>query len=123
MDIGAWLKGLGLEQHSEAFAENGVDAGLLPDLTNEDLKDLGVARLADRKCLLKAIEELFSVEGKSEPREFSLILGRQRLGRVDVAVAEVLGHGLVGDLAPVDVEALQEVGVGQQCRLVAPVGE
>lgn len=49
MDVGAWLRGLGLEESAEALAENGVDAALLPDLTNEDLKDFGAARLADRK--------------------------------------------------------------------------
>jgi class 3 adenylate cyclase/tetratricopeptide (TPR) repeat protein len=58
MDVSAWLKKQGLETHAEAFAENGVDAGLLPELTNEDLKDLGVSRLADRKRLLRAIEKL-----------------------------------------------------------------
>jgi class 3 adenylate cyclase/predicted ATPase len=58
MDVGLWLKELGLAEHAEAFAENGVDAALLPELTNEDLKDLGVARLADRKRLLKAIASL-----------------------------------------------------------------
>ncbi len=58
MDVGAWLRDLGFEAYLEAFAENGVDAGLLPGLTNEDLKDLGVARLADRKRLLNAIARL-----------------------------------------------------------------
>ena len=55
MNVEAWLAKLGMEQYAEAFAENGVDAGLIAELTNEDLKDLGVARLADRKLLLKAI--------------------------------------------------------------------
>ncbi len=53
-----WLEGLGLGQHAEAFAENGVDFDLLSELTNEDLKDLGITRLADRKRLLKAIADL-----------------------------------------------------------------
>ena len=65
MDVGAWLRGLGLEEHTEAFAENGVDATLLPELTNDDLKDLGVVRLADRKRLLKAIAGLFETDGQS----------------------------------------------------------
>lgn len=58
MDIGAWLRGLGLADHVRAFEDNGVDAALLFELTNEDLKDLGVARLGDRKRLLKAIAAL-----------------------------------------------------------------
>ena len=68
MDVGAWLGGLGLEEYAEAFAGNGVDAALLPELTNEDLKDLGVLRLADRKRLLKAIAGLSEGDEKSETR-------------------------------------------------------
>jgi class 3 adenylate cyclase len=57
-ELSNWLEGLGLGQHAEAFARNGVDFDLLPELTNEDLKDLGIVRLADRKRLLKAIADL-----------------------------------------------------------------
>ena len=60
MDVAAWLRDLGLEAYAEAFAENGVDAELLGELNNEDLKDLGVAKLADRKRLLNAIANLAS---------------------------------------------------------------
>jgi class 3 adenylate cyclase/tetratricopeptide (TPR) repeat protein len=58
MDVAAWLRDLGLESHIDAFAENGVDAKLLGELNNEDLKDIGIAKLADRKRLLKAIADL-----------------------------------------------------------------
>ena len=58
MDVAAWLLELGLAEHAESFATNGVDAAVLLELTNDDLKDLGVAKLADRKRLLKAIEGL-----------------------------------------------------------------
>ena len=66
MDVAAWLKDLGLEQYAKAFAENEVDATLLSELTNEDLKDLGVARLADRKKILKAIATITEWAG-AEP--------------------------------------------------------
>ncbi len=69
MDVAAWLRELALEDYAEAFAENGVDAKLLCELTNDDLKDLGVARLADRKRLLKAIAELAREdESRQTPR-------------------------------------------------------
>ena len=42
MDIGGWLRGLGLERYEQAFRENRIEADLLPSLTVEDLKDLGV---------------------------------------------------------------------------------
>ena len=40
MDIGGWLRGLGLDEYETAFRENKVDAAVLPKLTAEDLKDL-----------------------------------------------------------------------------------
>ena len=42
VDIAAWLQGLGLERYEPAFRANEIDAGVLPNLTAEDLKDLGV---------------------------------------------------------------------------------
>jgi SAM domain (Sterile alpha motif) len=42
MDVGAWLRKLGLEQYEAAFRENRIDDTVLPRLTAEDLKDLGV---------------------------------------------------------------------------------
>ena len=43
MNVEGWLTELGLEQYANAFAKNGIDLSLLPELTNEDLKDLGIA--------------------------------------------------------------------------------
>ncbi|MDI3561740.1 AAA family ATPase [Bradyrhizobium sp. Arg816] len=57
-DVRAWLEHLGLGRYAETFAESGVDFDLLPDLSNSDLKDLGIARLGDRKRLLRAIAAL-----------------------------------------------------------------
>ena len=53
-----WLTEIGLGEHLDAFVENAVGFELLPHLTNEDLKDLGIAKLGDRKTLLLAIERL-----------------------------------------------------------------
>ena len=58
MDIAAWLKGLGLEQYEAAFRENAVDAEVLPELTAEDLNDLGVVLVGHRRKLLAAIAAL-----------------------------------------------------------------
>ncbi len=64
MDLGEWLRGLGLGQYESAFHENGVDDQVLPDLTEADLEKLGVL-LGHRKRLLKAIARLTS--GGDEP--------------------------------------------------------
>jgi hypothetical protein len=42
MDIAAWLDGLGLGQYAQVFHDNEIDERVLPSLTAEDLKDLGV---------------------------------------------------------------------------------
>ena len=58
MDIGGWLRSLGLEEYETAFRENKVDAAVLPKLTAEDLKDLGIGAVGDRRKLLEAIADL-----------------------------------------------------------------
>ena len=59
MNIGGWLRSLGLEHHEAAFRENKIDVDVLPDLTDQDLKELGVL-LGDRRRLLRAIAALGS---------------------------------------------------------------
>ncbi len=54
-DVRHWLIENGFEQFVESFEFNEVDWALLLELTNEDLKDLGVAKLADRKKILAAL--------------------------------------------------------------------
>jgi class 3 adenylate cyclase len=58
MDVAAWLQGLGLERYVPAFLENRIDADILPSVTVEDLKDLGVTLVGDRRRLLDAIAAL-----------------------------------------------------------------
>ena len=43
MDVGGWLRGLGLGQYEEKFRDNKIDADLLPRLTDDGLKDIGVS--------------------------------------------------------------------------------
>ena len=54
MNIRTWLRALDLKTHAAAFEENAIDLLLLPDLTDDDLKTLGVAALGYRKKILKA---------------------------------------------------------------------
>jgi class 3 adenylate cyclase/predicted ATPase len=58
MDVGGWLRKLGLEQYEAVFRENRIDDTVLPSLTAEDLKDLGVGFVGDRRKLLNAIAAL-----------------------------------------------------------------
>jgi class 3 adenylate cyclase len=58
MDVGGWLRRLGLEQYEAAFRENEINDTVLPSLTAEDLKDLGVGFVGHRRKLLDAIAAL-----------------------------------------------------------------
>jgi class 3 adenylate cyclase len=58
VDIAAWLQRLGLQQYEQAFCDNRIEADVLPSLTAEDLKDLGVTLVGDRRRLLDAIAAL-----------------------------------------------------------------
>src|SRR5262245_65443313 len=55
LDIDGWLCEIGLAQYAEIFRANDIDGELLGRLTNDDLKDIGVASLGHRKKLLEAI--------------------------------------------------------------------
>ena len=55
--ITEWLASLGLSEYAGRFAENGIDLSVLPDLTDQDLKDIGVL-LGHRRKMLRAITAL-----------------------------------------------------------------
>ena len=64
--IADWLERLGLVQYAQRFAENDISFSVLSDLTDQDLKEIGVS-LGHRRQLLRAIAELNGVE-KSAPK-------------------------------------------------------
>ena len=66
MDVASWLQSLGLEQYEAAFRDNAITEKVLPKLTAEDLKDLGVSIVGHRRVLLDAISDL-RTEAKAEP--------------------------------------------------------
>jgi class 3 adenylate cyclase len=63
MDVGLWLRSLGLGQYEVAFRDNEIDGEVLPNLTVEDLKDLGVAVVSHRRKIMSAIEVLIALSG------------------------------------------------------------
>jgi len=58
MDVVVWLRGLGLGRYEAAFRENEIDETVLPSLTHETLKELGVTAVGHRLKLLDAIADL-----------------------------------------------------------------
>lgn len=67
MDVGDWLRRLGLEQYEATFRENAISDKVLPNLTAEDLKDMGVGMVGHRRILLDAIAALRAAEGTPTP--------------------------------------------------------
>src|SRR5207302_657075 len=66
MDVGGWLRSLGLGQYEALFRASEIDADILRELTDVDLKELGVP-LGHRKRLLRAIVGLAVAETSAAP--------------------------------------------------------
>ncbi|ARO29209.1 adenylate/guanylate cyclase protein [Rhizobium sp. NXC14] len=112
MDIASWLRGLGLEQYEQAFRENAIDADVLSDLTDADLRQLGIL-LGHRKRLLKAIAELERTANRFDSTAAEPVAERRQL--------TVMFVDLVGSTAlssRLDVEDLREI-IGAFHRCVA----
>ena len=73
MNIVEWLRALGLERYQATFRENDVTGELLPNLTAEDLKDLGISSVGHRRQLIEAIGELRRKDAPAdEPVQLSI---------------------------------------------------
>jgi class 3 adenylate cyclase/tetratricopeptide (TPR) repeat protein/energy-coupling factor transporter ATP-binding protein EcfA2 len=119
--IADWLENLGLGQYAQRFAENDINFSILSDLTDQDLKELGVSSLGHRRQLLRAIAELTSVE-KNEPTPAVAAATAVFPQSHDVAERRqvtVMFSDLVGSTAlsaRIDPEDLREViSVYQKC--------
>ena len=115
MDIGVWLRGLGLERYEAAFRENEIDETVLPSLTEEHLKQLGVTALGHRVKLPDAIAALRG--GTSPPPSSDLRTPQGAASaspeeRAERRQATVMFADLVGSTAlsaRMDPEDLREV--------------
>ena len=120
MNVGDWLRKLGFERYEAAFRENNVTGEVLPKLTAEDLKDLGVVLVGDRRLLLDAIGSLRSEAG---PRSANLrdIDERTAAAATERRQLTVMFCDLVGSTAlgsRLDPEDLREI-IGAYHRCVA----
>jgi class 3 adenylate cyclase len=125
MDVGGWLRRLGLEHYEAAFRENKIDDTVLPSLTAEDLKDLGVGFVGDRRKLLDAIAALRA--GASAPTPVSDASPATDKAAKDTAERRqvtVMFSDLVGSTAlsaRLDPEDLREVISAYQRRVAETV--
>jgi class 3 adenylate cyclase len=116
MDIVIWLRSLGLGKYEAAFRENEIDERVLPNLTQEDLKELGVTALGHRRKLLDAIAALRAdAGGKSPLNDVSTTTAIRSVSpddRAERRQVTVLFSDLVGSTAlsaRMDPEDLREV--------------
>ncbi|MGY8683223.1 adenylate/guanylate cyclase domain-containing protein [Bradyrhizobium sp. UFLA05-153] len=115
MELGGWLRRLGLDQYEAAFRENEIDGTILPNLTAEDLKDLGVSIVGHRRKLLDAIAALRTDEGAQPSSENEERASRSLVGPQDRAERRhvtVMFSDLVGSTAlsaSMDPEDLREI--------------
>jgi len=85
MDVGDWLRDLGLGQYEPAFTKSAIDFDILPELTENDLEKLGML-LGDRKRFIKAIK---TRERKSSSHASGIVEADESLNNhVAVAGAE-----------------------------------
>ena len=94
MDVVVWLRSLGLGKYEAAFRENEIDETVLPSLTAEDLKELGVTALGHRRKLLDAIAVLPSdTSAVASPAEVRRVSAASRAERRQVTVmfSELVG--------------------------------
>jgi hypothetical protein len=99
MDVEAWLRSLGLERYEAAFHENEIDEAILPNLTAEDLKDLGVGAVGHRRKLLDAIAALRAEATKASPPDALLVTDRTAKDAAERRHLTVMICDLVGSTA------------------------
>jgi class 3 adenylate cyclase len=115
MDIGIWLRSLGIEQYETLFRENDIDVEVLSDLTEGDLEKIGVS-LGHRKRLLKAVAALAGPAPASRTTFTSIPLAPEAAERRQLTVmfCDLVGStALSARLDPEDVREI--VGAYHHC--------
>ena len=123
MDVVVWLRSLGLGKYEAIFRENDIDETVLPNLTAEDLKELGVASLGHRRKLLDAIAALRSDASGKAPLVDAAITSsassaspedRAERRQVTVMFSDLVGStALSGRMDPEDLREL--ISAYQKC--------
>jgi class 3 adenylate cyclase len=113
MDVAGWLRSLGLEQYEAAFRENAISEKVLPNLTAEDLKDLGVGMVGHRRMLLDAIAALRAEASAATPLSDALLAtGKVAKDTAERRQVTVMFSDLVGSTSlstRMDPEDLREI--------------
>src|SRR2546425_9331232 len=126
MDVGGWLRALGLGRYEPAFIENAIDSDVLPELTEDDLKKLGIP-LGDRKRLIKAIRAMpagspsafvaSAVGGDAQSEQPRVAAAERR--HLTVMICDLVGStALSARLDPEDMRAVMDAYHAACARIV-----
>jgi class 3 adenylate cyclase len=130
IDVGGWLRGLGLGRYETNFRDNRIDADVLPRLTDAVLKDIGVSAAGDRLRLLDAIADLATTKPtadisasppKSAPPKGPEISAERR--PITVMFCDLVGStSLAAKLDPEDWRNLVKAYLDEASRAVTALG-
>ena len=110
--VAAWLEKLGLSEYAKRFAEHRIDFTVLCDLTDQDLKELGIV-LGDRRKLLRAIAEM-NAAGGSGPTAARGALDAAQRRQLTVMFCDLVGStALSAELDPEDLRDI--IGAYHRC--------
>jgi class 3 adenylate cyclase/tetratricopeptide (TPR) repeat protein len=122
VDIATWLNGLGLSKYETVFRDNAIDLELLPRLTGEDIRDLGITAVGDRRRLIDAIAALAAKPAAaSATRPPPAEAGERR--QATVLFADLAGFTRLS--TEIDTEKLHEIRrlyISEASRVVADHG-
>src|SRR4029077_9830034 len=104
-EIEHWLEKLGMSEYAQRFAENDIDFGVLVQLTDADLKELGVASLGPRKRLLAAITERGTAAAQAAGEPVGPQAGERR--QVTILFADISGFTALSQ--QLDAEEVREL--------------
>jgi class 3 adenylate cyclase len=129
MDVGGWLRSLGLGKYEAAFRENEINEQVLTRLTQEDLKEMGVGPIGHRRTLLEAIAALRADAGGNGPSAGTAATSsaaslspedRAERRQVTVMFSDLVGSTALS--AQIDPEDLREVISAYQKSVAETVG-
>jgi class 3 adenylate cyclase/tetratricopeptide (TPR) repeat protein len=120
MDVGEWLRSIGLRQYESAFRDNDIDGEVLRSLTADDLKDAGVTIVGHRRKILTAIAQLlpsptaFSAAAEAERQPSTVAPTHAAAERRQLTVLFCDLAGSTAMSARLDPEDMREVIRGYQ---------
>jgi class 3 adenylate cyclase len=120
MDVTEWLRSLGLEQYAPTFEQNHIGPELLPGLTADDLKELGIVSFGHRRAMLRAIAALRSAPAAAAdvPAPAAVAASAAERRQLTVMFCDLVGPTALS--ARLDPEELREV-IAAYHRCVAEV--